>query len=111
MTFSSGFLAAAPAGDAATEKLLKSLGVPPVKSWYPMRQPVELLGEREPVLPAKVDVDQRYVGVQAFVIPKRLSAISRLTDNADSRALEHGAHGVAKLGAVVNDQTAHIAAR
>jgi thiamine monophosphate synthase len=49
--------------------------------------------------------------MQVFVIPKRLSAIGRLTDNADSRALEHGARGVAKFSAVINDQTAHTAAR
>ena len=72
---------------------------------------VELLREREPVLAAEVDVDQRHVGMQIFVIPKRLSAIGCLTDYADSRALEHGARGVAKIGAVVNDQTAHIATR
>src|SRR5258705_13699731 len=49
--------------------------------------------------------------MQIFVTRQRLSAIRRRTDNADSRTLEHGARGVAKIRAVVNDQTAQIATR
>src|SRR6478735_8042868 len=53
-------------------------------------------------------VDHRDVGVKILVILQCLSAIGCL-DYADSRPLEHCARGIAEIGAIVNDQTAHVA--
>ena len=75
------------------------------------RRAMKPLGEFEAALGAQRDVYQRDVGVQFTVKPQRFSTIGRHTDNADPRAFEHRARGVAKFRAVVNDQAAHAATR
>ena len=64
------------------------------------------LDDLEPVFSAQVHIDEDDVGTQLGVTPKSLIAIGGGTDNAETRALEHGARGVAKIGAVVNDYAA-----
>ena len=67
----------------------------------------ELDGEIESALGAEVDVHQGEVGPQLTILGKRFDTVAGDPYDRDTRALEHAARGIAEVGAVIDDQTAH----
>lgn len=68
---------------------------------------MQLLDDVESTLAVQLDVDERDVGAQIGVAGQRLLRTACDADDVDSGALEDVGRGVAEIGTVVDDQTAH----